>query len=321
MLSLRAPPPSERLDTVARRPPIAAPTRARAGGLYFSSVSSARLGRSFAAAAASATDVAPREGEWELGGAGRSPEDPGGLPAGLRRNAMPRHVAVIMDGNARWARRRGLPTLAGHEAGVRSLKGLIELCCQWGIGVLTIFAFSSDNWVRPKAEVELLMGLFERVIKIELENFMREGVQICMIGDSLKLPKSLQKVFADAEEMTKNNSRLQLIVAVSYSGKHDIVQACKTIARKVKDGHLELEEISERLIERELETSCSEFSCPDLLIRTSGELRLSNFMLWQLAYAELFFVQALWPDFGKAEFIEALLSYQQRQRRYGARIS
>lgn len=149
----------------------------------------------------------------------------------------------------------------------------------------------------------------------------REGVQICMIGDSLKLPKSLQKVFEDAEEMTKNNSRLQLIVAVSYSGKHDIVQACKTIARKVKDGHLELEEISERLIERELETSCSEFSCPDLLIRTSGELRLSNFMLWQLAYAELFFVQALWPDFGKAEFIEALLSYQQRQRRYGARIS
>lgn len=152
MLSLRAPPPSsERLDTVARRPPITAPTRERAGGLYFSSVSSARFSRSFAAAAAAAaTDVAPRKGEWELGGAGRSPEDPGGLPVGLRRNAMPRHVAVIMDGNARWARRRGLPTLAGHEAGVRSLKELIELCCQWGIEVLTIFAFSSDNWVRPK---------------------------------------------------------------------------------------------------------------------------------------------------------------------------
>lgn len=137
----------------------------------------------------------------------------------------------------------------------------------------------------------------------------------------MKLPKSLQKVFVDAEEMTKNNSRLQLIVAVSYSGKHDIVQACKTIAHKVKDGHLELEDISEGLIEQELETSCSEYPCPDLLIRTSGELRLSNFMLWQLAYAELFFVPALWPDFGKAEFIEALLSYQQRQRRYGLRIS
>ncbi|XP_030524495.1 cis-prenyltransferase 4, chloroplastic [Rhodamnia argentea] len=229
---------------------------------------------------------------------------------------MPRHVAVIMDGNARWARRS-----AGHEAGVKSLRELTKLCSEWGIGVLTVFAFSSDNWVRPKAEVELLMGLFERVIQMELENFMREGVQVCMIGDSLNLPKSLQKLFADAEEMTKNNSRLQLIAAVSYSGKHGIVQACRTIACKVKDSHLELEDFGERLIERELETSCSEFPCPDLLIRTSGELRLSNFMLWQLAYTELFFVRALWPDFGKAEFIEALLSYQQRQRRYGARVS
>ncbi|KAF8010617.1 hypothetical protein BT93_J1303 [Corymbia citriodora subsp. variegata] len=307
MLSLRAPLPSEHLDTLGRRPSVAAPAGARARGPCSSFVSSARLGRSFAAA----TDVAPREGEWELGG----------LPAGLRRDAMPRHVAVIMDGNARWARRRGLPTAAGHEAGVRSLRELIGLCCEWGIGVLTVFAFSSDNWVRPKAEIELLMGLFERVIKMELEKFMREGVKICLIGDSLKLPKSLQKLFADAEEMTRSNSRFQLIVAVSYSGKHDIVQACKTIARKVKDGHLELEDISERMIEQELETSCSEFPCPDLLIRTSGELRLSNFMLWQLAYAELFFAPALWPDFGKAELIEALLSYQQRQRRYGARVS
>ncbi|KAK3409835.1 hypothetical protein EUGRSUZ_J01915 [Eucalyptus grandis] len=310
MHSLRVPSPSEHLDTLARRPSVNAPAGARARGPYSSFVSSARLGRSFAAA----TDVAPREGEWELVGAG-------GLPAGLRRDAMPRHVAVIMDGNARWARRRGLPAAAGHEAGVRSLRELIDLCREWGIGVLTVFAFSSENWVRPKAEVQFLMGLFERVIKMELENFMRDGVKICLIGDSLKLPKSLQKVFVDAEEMTKNNSRLQLIVAVSYSGKHDIVQACKTIAHKVKDGHLELEDISEGLIEQELETSCSEYPCPDLLIRTSGELRLSNFMLWQLAYAELFFVPALWPDFGKAEFMEALLSYQQRQRRYGTRVS
>lgn len=140
-----------------------------------------------------------------------------------------------------------------------------------------------------------------------------------MIGDSSKLPKSLQKLISDAEETTKNNSRLQLIVAVSYSGKYDIVQACKSIASKVKDGVIQLEDVGEGLIEQELETNCTEFPYPDLLIRTSGEQRVSNFLLWQLAYTEFFFVQALWPDFGKAEFVEALKSFQQRQRRYGSR--
>lgn len=140
-----------------------------------------------------------------------------------------------------------------------------------------------------------------------------------MIGDSSKLPKSLQKLISDAEETTKDNSRLQLIVAVSYSGKYDIVQACKSIASKVKDGVIQLEDVGEGLIEQELETNCTEFPYPDLLIRTSGEQRVSNFLLWQLAYTEFFFAEALWPDFGKAEFVEALESFQQRQRRYGAR--
>uniref|UniRef100_A0A5B7C083 Alkyl transferase n=1 Tax=Davidia involucrata TaxID=16924 RepID=A0A5B7C083_DAVIN len=274
---------------------------------------------------ATTTNVVAEEEEEErevkervASGAGDSP---GGvqLPAGLQQELMPRHVAVIMDGNVRWARLRGFPAASGHEAGVRSLRKLIELCCKWGIRVLTVFAFSSDNWIRPKVEVDFVMNLFESGIKSELENFVREGIQISMIGDSSKLPKSLQKLIADAVKTTKENSRLQLIVAVSYSGQYDIVQACKRIAHKVKDGLIQPEDINETQIEWELETNCTEFPYPDLLIRTSGELRVSNFLLWQLAYAELFFARALWPDFGEVEFIEALSSYQRRKRRYGGR--
>ncbi|KAK9755700.1 hypothetical protein RND81_01G044000 [Saponaria officinalis] len=259
---------------------------------------------------ASATNVAPTTTEEAV-------EEE--VPAGLRREAMPRHVAVIMDGNVRWARKRGLPNGAGHEAGVRSLRGLVEMSCKWGIKVLTVFAFSYDNWVRPKVEVEFLMSLFERGIKSEIDNFKSQGIRISIIGDSSKLPTSLQELVAEAEETTKHNTRLQLIVAVSYSGKYDIIQACKNIARKAKDGNVEVEDIDEELIEQELETNCTEYPYPDLLIRTSGELRVSNFLLWQLAYTELFFVRALWPDFGEDEFVEALTSFQQRNRRYGGR--
>ncbi|KAI9388316.1 hypothetical protein POPTR_009G045500v4 [Populus trichocarpa] len=244
------------------------------------------------------------------------------LPEGLLREAMPRHVAVIMDGNARWARQRGFIALsAGHEAGARSLRELVELCCDWGVRVLTVFAFSYDNWIRPKVEVDFLMSLFERMLKSELDNFVRQGARVSTIGDSSRLSESLKKLISDVEEKTKDNSRLHLIVAVSYSGKYDVTQACKSIAQKVKDGTVQLEDIDESLLEQELETNCAEYPCPDLLIRTSGELRISNFLLWQLAYTELFFAEALWPDFGKAEFIEALTSYQQRQRRYGGRRS
>jgi len=147
----------------------------------------------------------------------------------------------------------------------------------------------------------------------------RQGARVSTIGDSSRLSESLKKLISDVEEKTKDNSRLHLIVAVSYSGKYDVTQACKSIAQKVKDGTVQLEDIDESLLEQELETNCAEYPCPDLLIRTSGELRISNFLLWQLAYTELFFAEALWPDFGKAEFVEALTSYQQRQRRYGGR--
>ncbi|KAL6006352.1 Cis-prenyltransferase 4, chloroplastic [Asimina triloba] len=241
------------------------------------------------------------------------------LPDGLRDGPVPRHVAVIMDGNARWARARGLPPSAGHQEGVRSLKEMVKLSCMWGVKVLTVFAFSSQNWLRPKAEVEFLISLFESVLRADIENFVKEKIRLRVIGDSSKLPQSLQKLIAEAEEMTKNNTRLDLMVAVSYSGRGDIVRACQKIASKVKDGLLEPADISEMLIEQELETNAVDFPSPDLLIRTSGELRVSNFLLWQLAYTELFFTGSLWPDFGEAEYAQALRSYQERQRRFGLR--
>ncbi|KAM3340439.1 cis-prenyltransferase 4, chloroplastic [Capsicum galapagoense] len=212
------------------------------------------------------------------------------LPPELSRELMPKHVAVIMDGNRRWAKNRGLPVALGYEAGIRSVRKLVELCGNWGINALTLFAFSSENWSRPKVEVDILMGLFEKMLKSELETL----ASIFYIGSWLSFVKPV------------NN---------------DVVQACQTIAQKVKDGIIEPEDISSFLVEQELQTNCTDFPCPDLLIRTSGELRLSNFLLWQLAYTELYFSNAQWPDFGEAEFSETLCSFQQRQRRYGGQDS
>ncbi|MED6137747.1 hypothetical protein PIB30_067890 [Stylosanthes scabra] len=241
------------------------------------------------------------------------------FPEELNAEPLPKHVAVIMDGNGRWAKMKNLMPSAGHQAGAEALKNMVKLCASWGIKVLTVFAFSTDNWVRPKVEVDFLMSLFEKTINSEIDIFQREGIRISVIGDSSRLPKSLLRMIEYAEESTKENSKLQLIVAVSYSGKYDVAQACKSVAKKVKDGILDLEEINEDIIEKELETNCTEFPNPDLLIRTSGELRVSNFLLWQLAYTELYFNRALWPDFGKEEFVEALSSFQQRKRRFGGR--
>ncbi|KAH7549900.1 hypothetical protein ACOSP7_025106 [Xanthoceras sorbifolium] len=239
------------------------------------------------------------------------------FPATLQRELMPKHVAVIMDGNRRWAQQRGVPSSAGHKAGAESLRQLVELCSRWRIKVLTVFAFSFENWIRPKVEVEFMMQFLERLMKSELESFKRDNIRLSVIGDSSKLPKSLLEMIHEAEESTKQNSKLHLILAISYGGKYDIAQACKSIARQAKEGAIELEDITESLIEQELETKCTKYPCPDLLIRTSGELRVSNFLLWQLAYTEFYFEQKLWPDFGKDEFVEALTSFQQRQRRYG----
>ncbi|PKU63517.1 dehydrodolichyl diphosphate synthase 2 [Dendrobium catenatum] len=244
------------------------------------------------------------------------------LPLGLCREALPKHVAVIMDGNGRWAASKGMPAAAGHEAGCRALQGMVKLSCKWGIRVLTVFAFSSENWHRPKPEVDFLMMLFENVFKSLSGDFLREGIRICIIGDSSKLPKSLQNMATELEEITRNNSRLDLIIALSYSGRTDIVQACQKIAQKVKNGILKPEDITESRVAQELDTSCAAgYAYPDLLIRTSGELRLSNFLLWELAYTELYFAQSHWPDFGEDEYAEALLAFQKRQRRFGLRTT
>ncbi|XP_054791770.1 cis-prenyltransferase 4, chloroplastic-like isoform X1 [Prosopis cineraria] len=253
--------------------------------------------------------------------------EPEPFPPELRPELMPKHVAVIMDGNRRWAKIRGLPAPAGHEAGLQTMRRIIDLCCDWGIKVLTLFWFSCDNWARPKEEVDYLMSLFERTIAMEIETYKsqlfswytcyREGIQISVIGDTLKLPASLQRTMISATETTKQNSRLQLLIAVSYSGRYDVVEACKAVAEKVKDGVVQVEDINEGLIEKELETKWTGFPNPDLMIRTGGELRVSNFLLWQMAYTELFFDPHLWPDYGKDQFVEALASFQHRQRRFG----
>eukprot|EP01018_Ginkgo_biloba_P033055 Gb_00963 [translate_table: standard] len=243
------------------------------------------------------------------------------LPLGLCPNLMPKHVAIIMDGNSRWARKRGLPVTAGHEAGMRALIKIVKLSCKWGIRVLTLFAFSTENWFRPKTEVSSLMELLELILNKKLENLKRGNVRFSMIGDNSQLPNSLQRVLARVEESTKQNSGLKLIIAVSYSGRNDIVQGCQRLAEQVESGQLKSTEITESLFDQELETRCAEgLGSPDFLIRTSGEQRISNFLLWQLAYTELFFDDSLWPEFGEAQYAEALRSFQHRQRRYGKRI-
>ncbi|KAI3836875.1 hypothetical protein MKW98_005208 [Papaver atlanticum] len=240
------------------------------------------------------------------------------LPAGLRRELLPKHVALIADGNRRWAKGKGMPSILGYGAGARSLLKFADLCCNWGIEVLTVFVFSTENWVRPRYEVDFLMEVIQKHIFEEgLENFMRKGILVSVIGDPSKLPTSLQKWMTKTAEATKNNSRLHFILAINYSGREDIVQACQSISRKVMGNLIKVQDIDETIFSQELKTNCTEFPCPDLLIRTSGEQRISNFLMWQLAYTEVYFDECLWPDFGEKEFVKALLSFQGRQRRYG----
>ncbi|KAJ8774444.1 hypothetical protein K2173_016890 [Erythroxylum novogranatense] len=240
------------------------------------------------------------------------------LPAGLQRELMPNHVGVILDGNRRWARSKGLSLESGYGAGARRWKLMWDLCLKWDIKVLSGFCFSSENWGRPKEEVEIVLSVLERTVKQELETFMRKNIRLSVIGDVSGFPRSLREGIFQAEETTKNNDSLHLVMATNYSGQNDIVQACQRIAAKVKDGLLDHNHITRSLFEQELGTQCAEFPCPDLIIRTSDEQRISNFFLWQAAYAELYFAPELLPDFGEAEFVEALVSFQKRQRRFGS---
>lgn len=263
-------------------------------------------------------DVPPPE---RRGGGGGGGGEAAGLPPGIDAQLLPRHVAIIMDGNSRWAKRRLLPREAGHEAGVKALMEVVKLCSRWGISVLTVFAFSTENWLRPQMEVQFLMNLFEELLQQQVDKMHQEQIKVSFMGNVAMLPASLQSRIADAESLTGGNAGLQLVIAISYSGRQDIVRACRRLAARAAAGALDPEDIGEADVERELGTACvgGGLASPDLLIRTSGEKRISNFLLWQLAYTEVFFSDSLWPDFGEPQLLEALFEYQQRDRRFGRR--
>ena len=237
------------------------------------------------------------------------------LPTDLNPKKIPQHIAVIMDGNGRWATSRGLPRIAGHRQGAKMLKELLRCCKDWGIKALTAYAFSTENWQRPVEEVDFLMHLFERLLHRELAQMHQEGVRISLIGDLSALPKSLQTEMERSMTETLNNQAIHFTVAVNYGSRNEITRVCRQVAQLVQQGELSPQEVNESLVEQHLYTAATRE--PDLLIRTSGEMRLSNFLLWQMAYTEMYFTDILWPDFNREAFHQALLSYQRRDRRFG----
>jgi undecaprenyl diphosphate synthase len=237
------------------------------------------------------------------------------LPSDLDRVKLPQHVAVIMDGNGRWGKKQGLARIVGHRKGVDMLKDLLRCCKDWGIPALTAYAFSTENWGRPLEEVDFLMTLFERVLRRELEEMNAEQVRIRFIGQIDALPSSLREEIAKAEETTRHNQGTMFTVAANYGGRQEILQACKNLAEMVKNGSIETADIDENTLSQQLYTHG--LPEPDLLIRTSGEMRISNFLLWQMAYSEIYVTDTLWPNFDRRAFHLALVDYQQRQRRFG----
>ncbi|MCW8901950.1 MAG: polyprenyl diphosphate synthase [Gammaproteobacteria bacterium] len=229
--------------------------------------------------------------------------------------SIPRHVAIIMDGNGRWAQKRGLPRVAGHKAGVETVRTVIQSCAEKGIEVVTLFAFSSENWRRPKKEVTLLMSLFLAALQREVKKLHKNGVQLRIVGDVSAFDNKIQEQIKKSEELTKNNKTLILNIAANYGGQWDITEAVKALANQVESGDLKAEDITSELIKQNL-TMC-DLPEPDLFIRTGGEQRISNFLIWQLAYSELYFTDTLWPDFDRQAFEDALTSFAGRQRRFG----
>jgi undecaprenyl diphosphate synthase len=230
-------------------------------------------------------------------------------------NNLPRHIAVIMDGNGRWAKKKGAMRIFGHRNAVQAVRDVTEGCGEVGIKYLTLYAFSTENWGRPKEEIEGLMELLVNTLKQEIKTLMDNQVKLITIGDTSHLPEDCQKNLDWAINATKNNSGLKLVLALSYSGRWEITRAVKAIVAEVKSGKVNEEDINEEMISRHLQTA--EIPDPELLIRTSGEMRISNFLLWQIAYSELYITPTLWPDFRKEHLYEAIWSYQQRERRFG----
>lgn len=234
----------------------------------------------------------------------------------LQKNGhIPNHIAVIMDGNGRWAKKRALPRVAGHHEGVNSVREIVETCGQLGVKYLTLYTFSTENWNRPKDEVSILMRLLVSSLRDERDRLNKHNVRVTTIGDFASLPQDAQDEFLDAIELTKNNTGLTLILALSYSGRWDITNSVKQIAEAVKKGTLAPEAITDAVITQHLATK--NIPDPDLLIRTSGELRISNFLLWQLAYSEMYVTDVFWPDFRRNELYDAIESFQSRERRFG----
>lgn len=228
---------------------------------------------------------------------------------------VPKHIAIIMDGNGRWAKQKGIPRLLGHRSGVKSVREVTEAAAEIGVQYLTLYAFSTENWNRPPAEVTALMTLLVETIKGEIRDLNKNKVRLQAIGDIEALPAATYKTLMEGIEQTKNNDRITLVLALNYSAKWEILRATRIIAEQTQKGLLKAEDIKESTFEAALSTNG--IPDPELLIRTSGETRISNFLLWQIAYTELYFTPVFWPDFGRKELFEAILSYQRRERRFG----
>lgn len=233
----------------------------------------------------------------------------------MNLSIFPRHVAIIMDGNGRWAKQRHLPRVAGHKAGLEAAHKIVEHCIKQGLEVLTLFVFSSENWRRPQDEVSYLMHLFVTMLQRDANKLHEQNVQLRIIGDRSRFSDNLQKHIAKVEKLTESNTGLKLLLAANYGGQWDITEAMRKIALDVKQGSISMYDLSTDTIKNYL--SFADLPDPDLFIRTSGEMRISNFMLWQLAYSELYFTDVYWPDFSTAELDKALLFFASRERRFG----
>jgi len=237
------------------------------------------------------------------------------LKSQIQSDRIPRHIAIIMDGNGRWAKRQGMARMFGHRQGVKTVHRITEVAAALGVEYLTLYAFSTENWNRPKEEVDALMSLLIDTIAKETPTLMKNNIRLLTIGDLERLPENAQKKFRACIEETSQNTGLRLVIALSYSARWEIIQAVRGIAQEVLAGNKLVEDINEEVISAAMTTA--QMPDPDLLIRTSGELRISNFLLWQLAYTELYFTDCLWPEFTEEEFYRAIIDYQHRERRFG----
>jgi len=235
----------------------------------------------------------------------------------IEAETVPRHVAIIMDGNNRWARRQGVSGTAGHRAGVEAVRGVLRACRQHGVRILTLFAFSSENWGRPVPEVRSLLALLSRYLRNEVRQLHGDGIRLRFIGERGRFSPRLQRLMEQAEDLTRGNTEATMVIAVDYGGRWDIAQAARELARRARQGEIEPQDITPELIDSCI--SAGDLPYPDLCIRTGGDARISNFMLWHFAYSELYFTEILWPDFSEEDFARALEDYRQRERRFGVR--